>query len=270
MIRTSAINLVLKVGLAMTSFAFTIVSFFRPDEIVEYYPDFIVDIFGDLFVIAVGSAISFVLAIWIISGRHKFAVSFTYMILISIGMISNIGSLRFLSVSWPLFCISCALSLRYYPRVRVIISKKLGDKHIEKMKIVPAFDDSEYTEKDEDNEKSINIITPEKDLNISKEEKENIEYKNEAPNLHNEIVTEIHTNNIQSTDNHLYINTNRTTLQDTKINAIDSNYHTNLQPEKVERNIFGFKKKKPAIKVSKPAHKHSKERKGHKFEEEVQ
>lgn len=149
MIRTSAINLVLKVGLAITSFAFAILSFFKATDMVVFYPEFILSIFGELFTISLGAAVSFVLGIWLLSRKHKFAAAFTYTIIIFLAILFNLNSIRFLSVAWPLFCMSLALSLRYYPRIRVIISKKLGNQKIEKMKIVPAFpeDDVEEFEK---------------------------------------------------------------------------------------------------------------------------
>lgn len=134
MIRNSAINLLLKIGLAISSLVFAIVSFVRSNEILFYYPQFIISILGDAVTLIFGSIMSVVLAIWILSQKQKFAAVFTYMTLIGIGMIFNMGSLVFLAITWPLFCIAGALSLRYYPRIRVIVSGKNGD---EKMKIVP-------------------------------------------------------------------------------------------------------------------------------------
>ncbi len=146
MIRTSAINLVLKVGLAITSIAFAVLSFFKATDIIVFYPEFITNIFGELFTIALGAAVAIVLAIWLLSRKHKFAAAFTYTIIIFLAILFNLNSIRFLSVAWPLFCMSFALSLRYYPRIRVIISKKLGNQKIEKMKIVPAFPEDDVEE----------------------------------------------------------------------------------------------------------------------------
>lgn len=124
----------LKVGLALSSIVFAIVSFTRASDILSYYPNFIISIFGDLLTLAFGAIISIFLAVWVLARKHKFASAFTYMLVIGLGMLANITSLTFLAVAWPLFCIAGALSLRYYPRIRVIIPGKNGQ---EKMKIVP-------------------------------------------------------------------------------------------------------------------------------------
>ncbi len=152
MIRTSAINLVLKVGLAVTSIAFAIASFWKASEIVVFYPNFVIAIFGEMFTLALGAAAALVMGIWLLSRKHKFAAAFTYTILILLAILFNLDSIRFLSTGWPLLCMALALSIRYYPRIRVIVSHKFGNKIIERMKIMPAFpeDDVEGTGNAED------------------------------------------------------------------------------------------------------------------------
>lgn len=143
MIRTSAINLVLKIGLAITSVSFAFLSFTKAAEVIIYYPDFIVSLFGEITTLSLGAATAIVMAIWLLSRKHKFAAAFTYSILLLVAIFFNLDSIRFLSVAWPLICMSLALALRYYPRIRIIIPGKNGD---EKMKIVPAAPDDDAEE----------------------------------------------------------------------------------------------------------------------------
>lgn len=136
MIRNSAINLILKIGLALSSIVFAILSYVQASSILAYYPNFIISIFGEIPSLIIGSIIALLLAFWILSRKHKFAAAFSYVIMLGIGMLANITSFTFVAITWPLFCIAIALSLRYYPRIRVIIPAKNGEE--EKMKIVPA------------------------------------------------------------------------------------------------------------------------------------
>jgi hypothetical protein len=149
MIRNSAINLMLKIGLAVSSLVFAIVSLVRANDVLFYYPEFIVSIFGEAVTLIAGALIALALTGWILSQKHKFAASFTYVIVIGLGMLVNFTSLTFLAMAWPLFCIAGALSLRYYPRIRILIPDKNGE---EKMKIVPL--DEASAETSETNEMS--------------------------------------------------------------------------------------------------------------------
>lgn len=144
MLRTSAINLVLKIGLAVSGIVFAILSFLVAPDIIVLYPHFIISLVGEIVTLALGAATALILSVWLLSRKHKFASAFTFFIFVSLGMLFNITSLSFISIAWPLFCMSLALCLRYYPRVRVIFSDKKGN---EKMKIVPAIlaDEAEET-----------------------------------------------------------------------------------------------------------------------------
>ncbi len=145
MLRNSAINFVLKAGLAIACLAFAAYSFAYPNTVLEFYPQFISDIIGDLAVLIIGAAVAVFMAGWIFSRKHKFACVSTLLILLSLAILANLTTLRFVSVAWPLLVISLALTIRYYPRVRIIVSHKDGG---ERMRIVPiepkAADGSEY------------------------------------------------------------------------------------------------------------------------------
>ncbi len=138
MLRNSAINLVLKAGLVVTCVGYAICALAYPNSVIEFYPQFVPNIIGDLATLIIGAAVSLFMAAWIISRKHKFACSFTFLILISLAILTNLTSLQFVSVAWPLFVISLALALRYYPRVRIIVSHKDG----ERMRIVPIADET--------------------------------------------------------------------------------------------------------------------------------
>lgn len=143
MLRNSAINLVLKVGLGVTCIGFVVYSIFYPDVIAETYPQFMLDLIGDVASLIIGGLVALFMAAWIFSRKHKFACFSIFTFLIFIAIIANITSLRFLSVAWPLLVISFALMIRYYPRVRIIIPHKGG----ERMRIVPIVPDGQPSDK---------------------------------------------------------------------------------------------------------------------------
>ncbi|MFM2383573.1 MAG: hypothetical protein RIQ72_145 [Candidatus Parcubacteria bacterium] len=135
MLRTGAINLVLKIGLILSSLVFAIFSFIQGAAVIQYYPSFIINIIGESTTLILGSLVSICLAIWLLSRKQRFAAVATYFVLLSIGILFNITSLTFLGMVWPLWCISFALALRYYPRIRVLAKDSHG-RYV--MKIIPA------------------------------------------------------------------------------------------------------------------------------------
>lgn len=274
MIRTSAINLVLKAGLVVTSFIFAIISILNISRISIYYPDFAISIFGETFMVLFGALIAIALAIWLLIRKYKFTAAFTYTILVFLGMLFNLNSIRFLSVAWPLFCMSLALSLRYYPRIRVIISKKLGSQRIEKMKIVPAnmySEDAEETEADEEIENTNhgNMIKANEN---NDETIKNIESEPANANTLDSYISDI--SKIPETIHNLDIKNSL------NISENDSDYHNNNGQNTEDVNIHyarkhGFKSKVPRIKVAKKltrkiAHKIGLGSKSENIDEEVQ
>lgn len=171
MLRNSAINFVLKAGLGVTCLGLAIYSFAYPNVILDFYPQFMPDLIGDLATLIVGALIALFMAIWVFSRRHKFACAFVFFILILTAMIGNITSLRFISVAWPLLIISTALVIRYYPRVRIIVPHKDG----ERMRIVPIKPDEPNEEEnvedevvmDESDEKAM-PIAPKEQVKVAK------------------------------------------------------------------------------------------------------
>ncbi len=135
MLRTGAINLVLKIGLILSSLVFAIFSFIQGAAVIQYYPSFIINIIGESTTLILGGLVSICLATWLLSRKQRFAAVATYFVLLSIGILFNITSLTFLGMVWPLWCISFALALRYYPRIRVLAKDSHG-RYV--MKIIPA------------------------------------------------------------------------------------------------------------------------------------
>ncbi len=135
MLRTGAINLVLKIALISSSLVFALFSFAQGATVIQYYPSFIINTLNESTTLILGSLLSMSLAIWLLSRKQRFAAITTYFIILSIGMLFNITSLTFLGMVWPLWCISLALTLRYYPRIRVLAKDSHG-RYV--MKIIPA------------------------------------------------------------------------------------------------------------------------------------
>lgn len=135
MLRTSSINLVLKIGLMISSLMFAVLSFSEGTIIIAYYPKFITEIIGETTTLIIGSLIAIIMTLWLLSRKQRFAATATYTVLLGLGMLFNLTSLNFLGITWPLFCMAFALSLRYYPRIRVL-SKDIHGRYV--MKIIPA------------------------------------------------------------------------------------------------------------------------------------
>ncbi len=246
MIRTSAINLVLKVGLAITSIAFAIASFWKANEVLLYYPHFVISIFGEMFTLALGAAAAIVMGIWLLSQKHKFAAAFTYTLLILFAILFNLDSIRFLSTGWPLLCMAAALSIRYYPRIRVIVSHKFGNKIIERMKIVPAFPEEDDTEDETPKLEQKEVETIEENLYGKEEPFEEDKIDNDVANKYAPL------SSLKTVD----IRENESQHEDESINDdVEKSFEQPFTPGENQQISFEGRKKVARIKISKKYHR---------------
>ncbi len=129
MLRNTAINLSLKIGLAIPFMYTCLASFFVPDHVLSFWPKFIVRHINEtviLFITGLGTLIFVVSMLFFRSSDHqKFVVSSSGMIAIALVGLSNLDNVPFLIDLVPLFFIALALTLRYYPRVRVVAETKI-------------------------------------------------------------------------------------------------------------------------------------------------
>jgi hypothetical protein len=153
MLRNSAINFVLKIGLGLSCIGFAIYSIAFPNVIIDFYPHFVPDIIGDMATLILGSLFAIFMAVWIFSRRQKFACASVFFIIFLVAILANITSLRFVSMIWPLLVISMALAIRYYPRVRIIVPHTGG----ERMRIVPIEPDEKKDGQGADRETSDDV-----------------------------------------------------------------------------------------------------------------
>lgn len=121
MLRQSLYSFVQKVGLALSLTYIGILSFLHPIELVPYFPRFLININNETGFISLAGIIAILLALWIISNQFKFYSNLAATVLIGLTSIINITNLRFLFVVAPAFAIALSLTIRYYPRIRVII-----------------------------------------------------------------------------------------------------------------------------------------------------
>lgn len=130
MLRQSLYSFVQKVGLALSLTYIGILSFLHPIELVPYFPRFLININNETGFISLAGIIAVLLALWILSNRFKFYSNLTAAILIGITGLANITNLRFLFVTAPAFAIALSLTIRYYPRIRVITKpRNVTDDH---------------------------------------------------------------------------------------------------------------------------------------------
>ena len=121
MLRQSLYSFVQKVGLALSLIYIGILSFLHPIELVPYFPRFLININNETGFISLIGILAVLLALWILSNKFKFYSNLTAAILIGLTGLTNITNLRFLFVGAPAFAIALSLTIRYYPRIRVII-----------------------------------------------------------------------------------------------------------------------------------------------------
>lgn len=125
MLRNIAVNAVLKIGLILPLAYAGLAALVIPDKVLTFWPSFVVNNLNESFIIFVSGVLPFALIIWICSHRRDFASALTITILIFLTGITNIKNVPFLIDLAPLFFISLALSLRYYPRIRIMAQTKV-------------------------------------------------------------------------------------------------------------------------------------------------
>lgn len=122
MLRQSLASAVQKIGLSLSFIYATLIAIFRPAEAAQYYPRFNFWSTNITSVVTIGGVICFILAIWIISNRKKFLANLIATIILGLAMLINITKLHLILSLTPVFALALSLTIRYYPRVRVIDS----------------------------------------------------------------------------------------------------------------------------------------------------
>jgi len=120
MLRQSLASLVQKIGLSLSFVYATLIAVFRPIEAVQYYPRWSHLSTNITSVVTIGGFISLAMAVWIISNRQKFLANLIATIMLGLTALFNFTNLHFLLALSPVFALALSLTIRYYPRVRVI------------------------------------------------------------------------------------------------------------------------------------------------------
>lgn len=125
MLRNSLINFTLKLGLAFALVYAGLASIAVPDQVLSFWPSFLSSHLNQSFLIFLSGIGCFSLVGWIFSNKMQFTSAVTTSAIFALTGIFNITDVPFLVGLAPLFFISTALALRYYPRVRVIGQTKV-------------------------------------------------------------------------------------------------------------------------------------------------
>ncbi len=125
MLRTSIINFVSKIGLSIPLLYTIFESFFNPDEVVSRWPNFFSHHVNQNALVLITGISAIALLVWMFSNRYKFNAVITIFCGFVLTLLINITDLRLLFNSIPALCLALGLSLRYYPRVRVIAPTKV-------------------------------------------------------------------------------------------------------------------------------------------------
>lgn len=126
MLRTYTINFISKVGLAIPLLYVTLISIFNQEKVISYWPLFLSRNINELALVLLTGLVSLFLIIWMFSGRNKFESSVCTLGALLLVAIANIRDIDVLFTLIPLICIALSLSLRYYPRIRVVAETKVS------------------------------------------------------------------------------------------------------------------------------------------------
>ncbi len=97
-----------------------LLAFLRPIDIVGLYPHAIINSSNETGFITISGILALLLAAWILSNRFKFFSNLTMTILVALTALINLTNLRLLFMLAPIFALALGLTVRYYPRIRVI------------------------------------------------------------------------------------------------------------------------------------------------------
>lgn len=125
MLRNSAINIVLKIALSISLLYVVLAGFLAPQNVTSRWPSFISGPSNEAILGGITSIISIFFIAWLFSGKKKFSAVASVTISILISILFNISDLSYIFQVSPLFLIGLALSLRYYPRIRVIAQTRV-------------------------------------------------------------------------------------------------------------------------------------------------
>ncbi len=120
MLRNSVVNILLKVGLGLPLLYTAVTAFIVPSRVISRWPLFITHHVDDNTLAVFTGIICVAFVIWIFFGTKKFASCISLTAAIALAALFNIKSASFLFGLAPQFFIALALSIRYYPRVRVV------------------------------------------------------------------------------------------------------------------------------------------------------
>jgi hypothetical protein len=166
MLRTYIINFISKIGLAIPLLYVALASLFDPATIVSRWPLFLSKNLNGNALVLVTGAVSLCLIVWLFTNKYKFQSSVTTLAGIVLVGLFNIRDMGLLFSLVPLFCLALGLSLRYYPRVRVVVETKvtIPKEHI--LEQVEKYSDEIDDEDIEDIAKTIKTTTDDHDQHL--------------------------------------------------------------------------------------------------------
>lgn len=125
MLRTSIINFVSKIGLAVPFIYTLYIAISDPLRVVVRWPVFLSHHVNENALVLITGLASISIVVWIFSNRFKFVAVVTALICMSLVLLTNITDPKLLFESIPAFCLALGLTIRYYPRIRVITGTKV-------------------------------------------------------------------------------------------------------------------------------------------------
>jgi hypothetical protein len=125
MLRTYIINIISKIGLATPLLYVTALSLISPDRVTSRWPYFFSHHVHETTLALFTALISIGLIIWLFTEKLRFEASIAILASLFFTGIFNLSDTELLFTLVPLFCIALSLSLRYYPRIRVVVETQV-------------------------------------------------------------------------------------------------------------------------------------------------
>ncbi len=123
MLRTYVISFISKIGLAVPLLYAFISTTLNQSAVISAWPRFISKHINEdalIFLTALGSLF---LLIWMFSGKKKFESALTNLVILILITLTNLNLIFQLI---PLIALALGLTLRYYPRIRVVAETKIS------------------------------------------------------------------------------------------------------------------------------------------------
>lgn len=114
--RQQLVSFILRLGIAFSFIYSAVAAFFRPDDWIVYFPSILRAYLSDGFLLSSLGLFQIVVAIWIVYGRRIFIPSVLSLLLLSLLIVSNLGTFDTTYRDITIASGALALCVLHFPR----------------------------------------------------------------------------------------------------------------------------------------------------------